>query len=366
MTRTAVGTIVAKNFVSFARVLADSFRRHHPAVPLFVVLADEVDGCFAPSAEPFHLLHLRDLAIPDLASSRFHSTREQVAIASKPYLLSHLVERGFERVVFLDPDILVLSDLTSLFDEAGRHSVTLTPHLLKPPSAAEGVNRELNILQSGIYNAGFIGVSNTQRARDFLVWWRDRLRDHCRRDVAQGMFYDQRWLDLAPVFFEDVHVLRDPAVNVAYWNLPERDVRLDGDRVLVDGEPCRFFHFSGFDPDQPLAVTKYASRLTMADAGPAAELYAQYLRLLDAAGYHETKAWPYAYGHFDNGVPIPGVARQLHRELGFSSGHSSDILSFSDIAGYLEPQRQSERPRFWQKHAGDSFEDEFAPPRLPA
>ncbi|MDX6269800.1 MAG: hypothetical protein QOD28_1023 [Acidobacteriota bacterium] len=41
MQSVVVATIVAKNYLSFARVLADSFRRQHPEVPFFVLLTDE-------------------------------------------------------------------------------------------------------------------------------------------------------------------------------------------------------------------------------------------------------------------------------------------------------------------------------------
>ena len=53
--------MVAKDYLSFARVLARSFRQHHPAVPFLVLLADEIDGYFDPLQEPFDLIELADL-----------------------------------------------------------------------------------------------------------------------------------------------------------------------------------------------------------------------------------------------------------------------------------------------------------------
>jgi hypothetical protein len=60
----AACTIVAKNYLSFARVLARSFHAHHPDLPFFVLLADEVDGYFDPAQEPFQLIPFCDLDIP--------------------------------------------------------------------------------------------------------------------------------------------------------------------------------------------------------------------------------------------------------------------------------------------------------------
>ena len=315
MGKLAVGTVVAKNYLPFARVLATSFRERHPTIPFFVVLVDEVDGHFDPVREPFSMLSLRDLNIPQLDRFCFHYSRQPLIVATKPFLLDHLLNQGFSSVIFLDADILILGELDPLFAVAQEHSIVLTPHLLAPLSAPGREARELNILLSGTYNGGFIGVSESGSTRSFLAWWQDRVYEHCCHAVAAGMHYDQRWLDLVPVYFEDVHILRDPTYNVAYWGLPERNVHVPENLLPVDTQPCRFFHFSGFDPEQPPAVTRYSPRLTMGNVGPAVSLFDHYAKLLNAAGYPQAKTWPYAYNYFDNGVRIPRVARQLYQTL---------------------------------------------------
>jgi hypothetical protein len=316
MRELAIVTVVAKNYWSFACVLAQSLRHYHPNLSFFVLLSDEVEGCFDPGSEPVTLLELEEVAVPNLSRVRFRCDRKQLAITSKPYVLSHLLDRGFESVIFLDPDILITGDLEELFSVVRRHPIVLMPHLLAPLSGGDGAERELTILKSGVYNGGFVGVSAGSTARRFLRWWGDRVSAHCRHDVAQGVYYDQRWLDLAPVFFPGLHIFRDPSYNVAYWNVRERGFRLDEPSSTVDGRPCRFFHFSGFDPDTPDGVSRYLSRLTLSDMGPAAEMYRRYRHLLEAASYHESKGWPYAYGRFDNGVEVSPAARQAYGELG--------------------------------------------------
>ena len=91
MGKVVAATIAAKRHLSLARVLANSFREHHPEIPFFVLLADEVDGRFDPSKEPFQILHLGDLAIPDPARFRFHYRQQELTYAATPYLLAHLL-----------------------------------------------------------------------------------------------------------------------------------------------------------------------------------------------------------------------------------------------------------------------------------
>ncbi|MBC8078375.1 MAG: methyltransferase domain-containing protein [Chloroflexales bacterium] len=316
MSKLAVGTVVAKNYLAVARVLAQSFQQFHPDIPFFVALADEPEGRFDPRDEPFHLLTLAELALPDLERMRFRYTRQQLIIATKPFLLSALLGRGFAHAIALDADMLVLDDLTPLFDRVRQHALALTPHLLEPPADALRIGRELNILQSGIFNGGFVGITNQAEARHFLSWWQERVAEHCHHAVGEGMYYDQRWLDFAPTFVADCHVVRDPAYNVAYWNLPERQLHFDGERAMVAGQPCRFFHFSGYDYERPDAPTRYNRALTFDQFGTAARLFTRYQGLLEAANHPQTSTWPYAYDRFHNGVAIPDVARRLYAALG--------------------------------------------------
>jgi hypothetical protein len=321
----AVGTIVARNFLPFARVLAASLREHHPAVPFFTVVADRPDAGCAHGSEPFEIVLLDELGISDLRRLCFGYSRQQMSIAMKPHLLDYLLGRGFTSAIFLDADILVLGSLQPLFDATGTHAISLTPHLLTPLSGTDRRARDLNILQSGVYNGGFVGVSEHASARRFLAWWADRLHTHCRHDVAQGMHFDQRWLDLVPTLFDDVHIVRDAGCNVAYWNLAERASGV-----------TRFFHFSGFRPENPQMVTRYSNHYTMETVGPeTAALFARYVERLRDEGYFESRGRPYGFDAFDNGVPIPDVARRLYLEANDALNRFGDPFAADGPGSYF-------------------------------
>jgi hypothetical protein len=352
----AVGTIAAKNFLPAARVLARSLHERHPEVPFFVVLADEVDGCFDPAAETFTLLPLARLGLPDLRRLCFRYTRHQLAAAAKPWLLTHLLDLGFDGALFLDADVLVTGDLSPLLAAARRHALVLTPHLTRPPRSDDPVARELAILAAGVYNGGCLGCSGSPAARRFLAWAQERLLHHCRNDVAHGLHHDQRWLDLAPGLLDDVCILRDPGCNVAYWNLAERGLEVrDGGEIRAGGQPCRFVHFSGFDAARPQRVTRHA-RAGVEELGAAARLFAHYARRLEAAGHGEASRWPYAWGAFEHGVRIPDVAREIYDRLGPAAarfGDPFDAASRSSFFRWLQEPvdgRSAARPisRLWE------------------
>src|SRR4051794_29331732 len=301
----AACTIAAKARLPSARVVAVSFAEHHPGVPFFVLLADRVEGCFDPAAEPYALIGIDELALPDLRSRCFRYEREPLSYALTPTLLRDMLDRGFERVLFFKQESLVCGPLGDAVARLDRDAVLLTPHLLEPL----GAERELNILQSGVYNLGFLGLADRPPAREFLTWWEARLATGCRHAVEEGLHWEQRWADLAPSLFDEVGVLRDERVNVGHWNLPERSV-----------EDVRLFRFSGYEPDAPGRATRHADRLATGALNGASEHFARYRAALLDAGWETARGWPYAFDRFADGSPVPEVARRLHDAAGHASG----------------------------------------------
>jgi hypothetical protein len=314
--RSVACTVVAKPELALARVVASSFTAQHPEIPFVVALTDRVDGCFDPAAEPFELLEVASLPFAGNADLRFRYHRHQLSYAATPFVLEHLLERGFERVLFFKQESLVLGSHAEAIALLDHHAILLTPHLLEPLTGAGAVQRELDVLLAGSYNLGFLALADGAPARAFLAWWQERLRDHSIHAVAQGMHWEQRWIDLVPGMFDGVHVLRDPAANIGHWSLPERKIALDDDTLLVDGRPCRLFRFSGYDIDRPDRVTRHSDRLRTDVSGAVDAAFARYRAALAAAEHDVARAWPYAYEQFDNGVVVPDAVRRLHAELG--------------------------------------------------
>ncbi len=315
MSELAACTIVSANYLPFARVLARSFREAHPQARFFTLLVDRVEGRFGPAEEPFELIQVEQLAIPDLAAFLFKYTVLEANTAVKPWFLEHLFDHcGVERLLYLDPDIQVFEPLDPLFERLATSPIVLLPHLTSPLDGP-GLPDELTIMRSGTYNLGFLGVADVPAAREFLHWWRDRTYDRCIVRLEDGLFVDQKWVDLVPGLWADVAVVRDPGYDVAYWNLNARRVTVSpGPRV--DGEPLYFFHFSGLNPENPKRISKYQDRLRWSDLGDAGKLYLDYADRVLEAGWRSTRDWHYAFADFDNGVRVPDLARRLFLDLG--------------------------------------------------
>ncbi|HVR37929.1 MAG TPA: glycosyltransferase family 4 protein [Thermoanaerobaculia bacterium] len=304
---TAVFSIVSPNYRSYARVLMGTAKDIHPEWDRYVLLVGDTSA--TPLEEPlFTTVSTDALPLPNRKQFCFRYTLLELNTAVKPWMFEHLFARGYDRVIYLDPDIHLYSRLTELDASPPDTFLTLTPHLTGSIEG-DGHPSERAILQAGTYNLGFLAVSRQPALQTFLDWWKAKLEFQCVVEVERGLFVDQKWIDLAPGLFPGVQILRHDGYNVAYWNLRQRSVV----QHEVNGQPLRFFHFSGADPATPRLLSRH-DVLTIDDIGDAAKLLEHYLAALRAAGHESSKKSRYAYGVFADGSPLPDFVRINYRQ----------------------------------------------------
>jgi hypothetical protein len=187
------------------------------------------------------------------------------------------------------------------------------------------------------------------------------LKDRGYVDRLDGLFTDQKWMNLVPCFHDKgVLVSRNPGYNLAHWNMHARELRSIQGEYLVDGYPLVFFHFSGFDPHHPETVTRgvNATEPDLQGSSEYCKLFAAYaddlLRNQTAETVH-----PYAYGTFENGVRIFAFQRRLYRRLTEIGFQFDDPFSVSQ--GSFYDLLQKNRMVIYEKGgAGEYGKKDFA------
>ncbi len=332
-------TIIAKNYLAQARVLARSFNEVHPDGNCTVLVIDDPTGFIDPAEEQFELLTIHDIGLPDAEQMAAIYDVMELSTAVKPWLLRTLLARpGVDSVSYLDPDIQVFSSLIKIEEEAKAHGIVLTPHFNKPLPRDGRQPAEEDILIAGSYNLGFIGLGAGNTADELLDWWSERLEKDCVNDPANGHFVDQRWIDLAPSFWPDLFLLHETNYNIAYWNLPTRTLEIDGDGYKVDGEPLRFFHFSGYDPRRPDDLSKHQNRVALREDVALARICDAYGKALLEADFEATREWPYSWDEAANGLRLDRISRDLYREgneAGRLTGNPFDPRGAAELTEYL-------------------------------
>ncbi len=316
MTRVHACTIVSNNYLALAQVFSESYKRLHPGAEVYVCIADRPDPSIQYGRLPFVPVFAAELGIPAFENFAFRYDILELNTAVKPFLLDHLRERfGLDRIFYFDPDILVLDAVTPLEQLLDQHPAVLIPHITR--GLDDGlIPPERMILMAGVYNLGFLGLRLDGTTAEFLSWWKERLYRFCVNDIHNGVFVDQSWMDLAPAFLDDVAICRDPAYNVAYWNLPQRRTEIADGRLTADGRPIGFFHFSGINFSDIEAISKHQNRISLRTRPELRPLFEQYRRLVHEAGHARLVGVPYGFRAFSGtDVSVPWVARRLLQRM---------------------------------------------------
>ncbi len=286
--------------------VVDSFKRYHPTARIFVCMVDRPTKEMPPLDIPAEIFFAEQLSLPGGRRFLFKYDAFELCCALKPFAMSHILrQHDFHRLLYLDSDILVLHSFWDYLESAWvKHSVLLTPHLVRLPSGM-ALEQQRSLAQHGAYNGGFVAVKKSAETDRFLDCWARLLDSHCTLDPMNSVYVDQRWLDLMAGSSADVGVLRDPGLNVAYWNLQERNLTLDEEGTWrVNGERLKFFHFSGFDRN------KLTTKVECNEA-TALKLARVYGELLDQANDLEFHRLGYGWDLYSNGKPINAAHRDL-------------------------------------------------------
>ncbi len=331
-----VYTSITSNYLPKARVLAHSVKAVMPEATFDLLLSDDLPAGFSLDDEPFdNVIYADSLPVDNMTGWLFGHTVVELCTAVKGFGAEAIFERfNADKVIYFDPDMAVFSRLDELCRELDSASVILTPHQTEPETSIEAImDNEMASLIYGVFNLGFVGIRNSEEGRRFSRWWTSRLHTFCHDDLVRGLFTDQRWVNLAPCFFDDLKVLRSPAFNVATWNISTRQV--DGtfeDGFTVNGEPLGFYHFSGFDSgDQEKMLNKYASGNKALFA-----LRNWYIEQCQGYGQEQLGKLPYKYAHYDDGTPISKNARLLYRSRIDLQQAFPDPFSTQDKGGYKQ------------------------------
>ena len=318
-------TIASRNYLHYAKTLMQSVHEYCPDADLVVGLCDV--RCERTSNEDlFTCVELASLDnIPELEKFMFRYTILELNTAIKPYIFEKLFERGYSKVIYFDPDICVYSSLDRMLAQLESQEMLLTPHITRFLDDGKRPS-ELDILVSGTYNLGYLGLRKSPQMSDFLHWWQAKLYEECVVDVARGIFVDQKWIDLAPGLFRNVSVVRNEGWNVANWNLNHRTLsRREDGKIFANEDELVFFHFSGFSLNDD-SVSRHQTRFNKRNICELTkELYTDYGSRLIENGYYHFSNIEYHYNFLSCGTRIPDLGRHFFRNRYDWKSHSGSI-----------------------------------------
>lgn len=300
-------TSVCANYIHKARTLAKSVKDHIPDATFIVCLVErEIDP--KVYCEYFDSVVLaKDAWEGNFERFIFKHTIVEASTAVKGQFFRFIYKKypDEHNFIYLDPDIYVYSDFVELKHLLKEKPIVLCPHLLEPGN----IDMELSSTSHGVYNLGFLAVNRSEEAQRFIDWWAERLYLFCYDDILRGIFTDQKWIDLAPCFF-DVHIFKHRGYDFAPWSLLNSEITEEDGQYFIKGDPLRFIHFSGYGA----SIEKCMREWLPEGKHLFRKLYKDYSVIHDSNDADGVSKIPWSYGYYLSGEPVSDEIRKEYRK----------------------------------------------------
>src|SRR5574337_602536 len=298
-------TIVSANYLSRAKVLETSLKKYNPGAEFQILLCEQPEICRNISQNTNRFFYYpEDIGCPNWFHMAFYYNILEFNTAVKPFLIDKLFSAGYESVIYFDPDIEIFGSLSQIEELLESYSVILTPHITQPYHDDMKTPAVEDIIRAGQFNLGFIGMSSTEDSRNFLRWWQNVCIDQCLYDSKHRYFVDQFWASIIPSFVEKTYILRDPAYNIAYWNINQRSLSYADGRWFTDSGTVKFFHFSGINREDLSKVSNYQNRVTAEASEALYQLLHYYVENISNSEWAIYNEYPYSFGVYTNNKPV--------------------------------------------------------------
>jgi len=279
-------TVCSNNYLAQASVLGYSLKGHCNDVQFFTILVDEYNEAIDYAKFPFTTIPIKDIE-PNINSLSEKYNIVELNTCIKPQVFKYFFENYTDKqVIYFDPDIVIYDSLQEFNLPFESSDILLTPHVLSPVPLDRKKPNENTFLNYGLYNLGFIGVQKSEESIKFIHWWKERTYSNGFDQVGDGVFVDQLYINLVPIFFKKVHIIDDMGCNMAPWNLHERHLTKKSGLYKVNSkESLKFFHFGSFKLNGNELPVQFYNRFFLKDREDLHELYAEYNEKLLAANY---------------------------------------------------------------------------------
>lgn len=245
-------TIITPDYIPYALVLRKSLLQFGDDVKLYILVCDANENQCKAIQENYpgiFTLYTNEVCSAGIGKAiydkYFNSDIDAFRWSMKPAFLNYLLrEKNVDKVIYADWDIHFYNDYHFLFDELDIHDVLLTPHWRSSDPYKDAPNFGI-LYTSGLYNGGFIGAN--KNAIPAMEWWAMACEYICIKDTTTGHFVDQTHLNILPIYFEKVGILKHRGCNVANWNMVEckRTISSGTTNVMIAGKyPLVFIHFT--------------------------------------------------------------------------------------------------------------------------
>ncbi|WP_435355249.1 hypothetical protein [Emticicia sp. SJ17W-69] len=231
-------TVCSINQLANAFVLGDSIKVQHPHYQYFIGLVDKESNIPKSIKSPYPIIDIDKIEIPAFNEMAEKYTYDELTADCKPFFAKYFIQKS-DKVIYFDCTSFVYHTLDFITQTLDNQDIILVPQLLYAGKHPD----EKQILNSGIYHAGFFALKQTSESTRFLNWWSNNTQNKGFRDLCKGLNADQLWLEHVPALFDNVYIEKHEGLNIGTWNLSERKIQYTDNQPFINNKPVISINF---------------------------------------------------------------------------------------------------------------------------
>ena len=274
-------------FLTRGLALYESLARYSHSFHLYVLAFDE--NAFTVLTQlklpNMTVISMDEFETGELKALKQSRARNEYCWTCTPSLIRYCFETySLDSCTYLDADLYFFSDPSELIQEMNDdHSVLITEHRYTPQYDQTNT--------SGIYCVQFMFFNKSKESQNILCTWQEQCNAWCFARCEDGKFGDQKYLDVWPQKYKNIHILKHLGGGVAPWNIQQYKISKQGEAIMgcsfENNERFNvvFYHFHGlrFHRFDKIALGDYDL-----DSEAIHLIYFPYIKHLDAI-YHKYK-----------------------------------------------------------------------------
>jgi len=174
------------------------------------------------------IISLQEFETPELLEVKKTRSIGEYCWTCTPSTISHVLKKyNVPNCTYIDSDLYFYSDPSVLIRELeeNRKSVLITEHRFST------IPRLYEEKRAGRFCVQFITFLNEEKSMQVLEKWRTQCIEWCYARYEDGKFGDQKYLDVWPDTYSNIHILDNPGGGIAPWNLTRYRFRNEQDSV---------------------------------------------------------------------------------------------------------------------------------------